>query len=128
MSIDVGSRGDLARVRWVSADKRHLILDYRNGQSATVDSPQPIDVERGTVLLVRAEFDEFEPVEEDVWPEPTEVAVVRLRTEETTLIDTGGRLRLIATTEDVEYQEGNTVEVKESSGVVRVISPEPVRF
>jgi transitional endoplasmic reticulum ATPase len=128
MTAEVGPRGDLARVRWVSPDGYRLMLDYRNGQTATVDGSQPFDFRPGAVLLVRADDDHLEEVDGDVWPEPSEVAVVRLRDGETTVLDTGGRLRVIEGPSAVDYQQGNTVEVKESRGIVRVLSPDPIRF
>jgi len=128
MSFEVGPRGDLARVRWLSPDGMHLQLDYRNGQTATVDSDEPFTVDVGSVLLVRAEDHHLEVVEPDVWPEQHDVAVVRLKKGDVTIVDAGGRLRLLKTNSKIEYHEGNTVETSESDGIVRVLNEEPIRF
>jgi transitional endoplasmic reticulum ATPase len=127
MSVDLSPRGDLVRVRWVSDDRHRLVLDCRNGQTATVDGTEPSDFAVGDVLLVRADEDSFEHVDEDVWPEPSQVAVVRLQTDEITVVDTGGRLRLVAAP-GIDLQQGNTVEINDTVGIVRVISPEPISF
>ena len=128
MSIEIGPQGDLARVRWLSPDRRRLHLDYRNGQTANVDATEPFTFEVGAVLLVRAEDDAIEVVDEDVWPEQAEVGVVRLKKDDVTVVDLSGRLRLLNTNKDIEYQEGNTVETKESKGIIRVLSEEPIRL
>lgn len=128
MSIVVRARGDLARVRWLSADKLHLQLDYRNGQTAAVDATTPFSFDVGTVLLVRADDNDFDVVDSEVWPEQPEVAVVRLKREDVTAIDLGGRVRLIKTNSAIEYKEGNTVEFTDSRGIARVLSEEPIRF
>lgn len=63
----------------------------------------------------------------DLWGDEPWVGVVRLKLEDVTVVESGGRLRRLPTT-SVPYSEGNTVEVGEFSGVLRVLHESPVRF
>lgn len=44
------------------------------------------------------------------------------------MIDSGGSWRLLPTRTEVDYEVGNTVEVRDSEGVVRVLSEKPIRY
>jgi transitional endoplasmic reticulum ATPase len=128
MSTELGPRGDLARVRWVAEDGHRLYLEFRNGQTGTVDSDSPFDLSVGSVVLVRATENYLEPVPDDVWPEESWVGVVRLKLSDTTIVESGGHLKLLKTRSGVDYREGNTVEARDSYGIVRVLSEDPIRF
>jgi transitional endoplasmic reticulum ATPase len=125
---DVEQAADLCRVRAISADRRQLYLESRNGQVASVSAEMPFDFEVGTVLLVRVADNHLEPAPASLWLEETWVGVVRLRLDDVTVVDSSGRLRLIPTNPQVEYMERNTVEVSDVSGIVRVLSRDPIRF
>lgn len=131
MHVRVGQQGDLARVRWMSVDRRRVSLEFRNGQTAAMDAAGasgPFAFEVGAVLLVHASEGKFEILEGDVWPEQSDVGVVRLKRDDFTIVDVSGRLRLIDSNRLIQYNEGNTVEIKESRGIVQVLSEEPIRF
>src|SRR5215217_4269319 len=97
MSTEVGPRGDVARVRSVAEDGHRLYLEFRNGQTGTVDSDSPFDLSVGSVVLVRAAENYLEPVPDDVWPEESWVGVVRLKLPDTTIVESGGQLKLLKT-------------------------------
>jgi transitional endoplasmic reticulum ATPase len=128
MSTELGPRGDLARVRSVAEDRHRLYLEFRNGQTGTVDSDSPFDLSVGSVVLVRVAENYLEPVPDDVWPEESWVGVVRLKLPDTTIVESGGQLKLLKTRSGVNYREGNTVEARDSYGIVRVLSADPIRF
>ena len=124
----MGQRSDVARVRAISEDGHRLHLEFPSGQSATVDrSDQPFEWPVGSVVLVRAQDNHIELAPDAVWPEESWVGVVRLRLDDVTVVDSSGRLRLIATNA-LEYRVGNTVEGRDADGVVRVLDEKPIRY
>ncbi len=127
--MELGPAGDLVRVRWVHEDRRSFILEFRNGQTATGNSDGPVDWDPGSVLLMTrdGERTSFDPVPAELWPEESWVGVVRLRLPDVIVVDSGGRLHLVPTSR-VECEVGNTVEGRDATGVVRVLSEDPVRY
>lgn len=123
---EVGPPATLARVRLVSPDGCHLSLEYPSGQFGSGSSDHPFDVNVGDVVLVREHS--LEPAPAELWPDETWIGVVRIKHEEITVLDAGARWRHVPTTGEVEYAVGNTVEVRESSGIVRVLQKEPIRI
>lgn len=104
-------------------------MELRNGQTITVDGQEPFDFELGSVVIVRPEENYIEAAPDDLWPERSWVGVVRLRLPDLTVVDSGGgRWRILETRDDVEYREGNTVEARDSYGVVRVLAEEPIKY
>lgn len=129
MSLEIGPAGDLVRVRWIDEDRQKVILELRSGQTATVNCDELFDWGVGTVLLMRrdGERTSFDTVPAELWPEESWVGVVRLHLPDVTVVDTSGRLRLIPTSA-VPCAVGNTVEGRDATGVVRVLSDDPVRY
>lgn len=118
----------IARVRTVSSDGRRLYLETRNGQVFTVDGQWPFEYPIGSVVLVRSEENKIEGAPDDLWPEESWVGVVRLKLPDITVVDASGRWRILATSHDVDYREGNTVEARDSRGILRVLSEQPVKY
>ena len=123
----------VARVRSVDPAAARLYLEFRNGMFATVDGLDPFDTSPtgfaiGRRVLVREKDDHVELVPDELWPEEPSVGVVRIKLEDATVIDSGGSWRLLPTRSDVEYDVGNTVEVQDGEGVVRVLSKKPIRY
>lgn len=119
----------VARVRAVDCDGCRLYLEFRNGQTATVDNYDPFDFDIGSVVLVRHEENHIELAPDELWPEESWVGVVRLKLPDMTIVDSGGgRWKTLVTRDDVAYREGNTVEARDSYGVVRVLSEEPIKY
>ena len=118
----------VARVRVVGHDDRRLYLEFRNGLVVTMDVQDPLEFNVGSVVLVRQEDDYIEVAPDELWPEESWVGVVRLKLEDTTVVDSSGHWRMLPTRTDVAYREGNTVEALDSHGVVRVLSEKPIRY
>jgi transitional endoplasmic reticulum ATPase len=79
------------------------------------------------VVSVSAADDYIAPIPQDFWPDKPWAAVVRLRRDDVTVVDASGTFRLLKTS-DAEYEVGNTVECRDSVGVVRVLSEAPIRY
>lgn len=123
----------VARVRAVDPDAARLYLEFRNGMFATVDGLDPFDVSLagfgvGRRVLVREKDDHVELAPDELWPEEPWVGVVRIKLEDVSVIDSGGSWRLLPTCPDVEYDVGNTVEMRDGTGVVRRLSEKPIRY
>lgn len=127
-AIEVGPSGNLARVRATTDGGTRHYLELRNGSTATVDD-SGLDLNPGDVVLIIDDEGtlRLDPVPSEVWPDEPWVGVVRIRLADTTVIDSGGRLKSVPTTDRVDYRVGNTVEAGDFAGVTRVLAEEPVR-
>lgn len=125
----ISSLGTMARIRSLSDGGRRLYLEFRNGTVGTADSESPWPHRVGDVVLFIEENNgqRLEPAPLDLWGDEPWVGVVRLKLEDITVVETGGRLRRVPTT-SVPYSESNTVEVAEFAGVLRVLHESPVRY
>ena len=119
----------LARVRVVADGGRRVFLEFRNGNTGSADELTE-DVAVGDVLLIAGEVGAYtvEKVPSELWPDEPWVGVVRLKLADTTVVDAGGRLRRVPTNGGIPYRVGNTVEVGDFVGVVRILAEEPIRF
>lgn len=63
----------------------------------------------------------FEAMPVELWPEESWVGVIRLHLSDIVFVDTSGRWRLVPMN-GVECRVGNTVEGRDTVGVVRVLS------
>jgi DNA polymerase III delta prime subunit len=129
MVMELGPPGDLVRVRWIDEDQRRVTLDLRTGQTAALNSESPLDWEVGAVLLMTREGSQpsCEAMPAELWPEESWVGVVRLHLSDVVVVDISGRWRLVPTN-GAECRVGNTVEGRDSVGVVRVLSQDPIRY
>ena len=123
----------VARVRAVDHDAARLYLEFRNGMFATIDGLDPFDTSPtgfcvGRRVLVREKDDHVELVPDELWPEEPWVGVVHLKLDDATVVDASGTWRLLPVDPGVEYDVGNTVEVRDDKGVVRVLSRKPIRY
>lgn len=64
-----------------------------------------------------------EPVAEELW-----VGVVKLRLDDITIVDVGGRWRRIPTNNAISYEQANTVEGTDATGVGRVLDTKPLLY
>ncbi|KAA0234618.1 MAG: hypothetical protein JJLCMIEE_03090 [Acidimicrobiales bacterium] len=128
-SMEIGPSGPLARISAISEDGRRLFLEFRNGTSGSADGSEPFEFEVGDVVVMVTEDGDTSFVEmpPSCWPDEPWIGVVRLKLNDITLIESGGRLRRVPTSGEVDYEESNTVEAGDHSGVQRVLSPEPIR-
>jgi transitional endoplasmic reticulum ATPase len=128
MDAQISPRSNVARIKHVGDDGWTLYLEFPNGQTATASGDFAFNPEVGEVLLVRPEDSYLEPAPDELWPEDTWVGVVRLKRADVTIVDTNGRWRQVPTRTEISYREGNTVEGRDSAGVVRVLSEGPLKY
>jgi transitional endoplasmic reticulum ATPase len=124
----ISALSNVARVRAMDDNGCRLYLEYRNGLTATVDSSRPFEFDIGSIVLVRHEENYLELAPNELWPEESWVGVVRLKRTDITVIDSSGRWKMLPTRNDISYRVGNTVEARDSSGVVRVLSEDPIKY
>ena len=132
MVTDVEPTGILARVTATSNGGRTASFDLRNGKSGSLTSDSEI-FSIGQVIIVSGDIDRNENVSvrkvpADAWPEERWIGVVKIKLSDSTIIESGGRFRSVPTTKSVEYSVGNTVEAKDHSGIIRVLSQKPIRY
>ena len=127
MSIQLGPTGQLAKVTAVSEDGCRVFFDLRSGMSGWFDQ-QDKEYDIGDVLLVVNEDgrQRAEKMPRSTWPDQLWIGVVRIKSEDITVITVGGQNRKVPTITDVEYEVGNTVEAGDVQGVVRVLSNTPI--
>jgi len=118
----------LAKVRSIDSDGNRVYLEFRNGTTGWVGGADLSLYSAGAVVLVHAERNYIELAPDELWPEESWVGIVRLKTQEATVVtDSNGRLKQFQTQTHLEYREGNTVEATDS-GIVRVISEDPIKY
>ena len=127
MSIKLGSTGQIAKVTAVSEDGRRVFFDLRNGLSGWFDQ-QDLKYDIGDVLLLLNEDggQRAETLPSRAWPDQLWIGVVRIKSEDITVVTSGSQNRRVPTTTDVQYEVGNTVEAGDVQGVVRVLSKTPI--
>lgn len=139
VDVDIQEYGEVARVAAVSADGMQMWLQLASGGGASVTSREaPLEFRVGTVLLVDAYENRMEAVPDELWPadertgEPQGgelwVGVVKLRLDDITIVDVGGRWRRVPTNGAVPYDRGNTVEGTDATGIGRVLDRKPLLY
>lgn len=128
VDIDEYQEGDLARVRWVSMDRLRMTIAYEGNKSATISASQPIGCSVGDWILVDADRSLIVPVAEEAWPRDTSVAVVKLAMADLAIIEVGSEQRIVEAAQTVKFEAGNTVQVDPDGKVLRVLSPDPIRY
>lgn len=124
--VVVGRPGNLARVRHITDDGCQVALEMRSGQFATATCDQGFDLDEGDIVIVNEGSVVRAPSE--LWTEESWVGVVKIKLNDVAVIDGGGRWRLVPATADVDYAVGNTVEVQDTRGVIRVLHNDPIRL
>lgn len=125
---DVSSPRVVGRVRAVTDGGHVLHVELRvSGQVIKVSSQSALDFDLGSVVVVDAENNRIDEGPAELWPEEPWVGVVRLKLPDVMVLDAGGRWKMVPTSE-VDCSEGNTVEVRDSVGVARVLGEDPIRY
>lgn len=128
VDIDDYKEGELARVRWVSEDRLRMTLAYQNSKTATLSASQAIEFAVGDWVLVDQDDSRIWAVDEQAWPRETSVAVVKLMSDDLTIVEVGSEQRIVEVDQTVEFEAGNTVEIDSDGKVLRVLSPDPIRY
>lgn len=126
--LEINDEGKLARVRAKSDDGCRLYLELKSGDIATANSGAPLSFSVGDVVLLWPDLGEIQAAPSDLWPDAEGVAVVRLRHSDVTVIDEGARWRVVPTSDDPPYSQGNTVLVSLNGRVKRVLDTKPLRL
>jgi len=129
VAVELGPAGQLVRIRRVERAGRRVFVELPNGNVATIDADVPDNWEEGAVLLFTnaGGMQSADIVPPELWPEEVWVGVVRLKLDDVTIVEVNSQLRRLPPSV-VEYKVGNTVEGRNTTGVTRVLSQDPLRL
>ena len=125
----IGQVGTLAKVTYVGEEGR-IYFDRRDGKTGSFEATGAHYSAGDILLMTDGNADSQVTIiqlPKDAWPEELWVGIVKLKLEDTTVVDIGGHLRQVPTTATPAYEVGNTVEGGETRGVTRVLSKNPIR-
>jgi transitional endoplasmic reticulum ATPase len=125
-----GQIGAPARVIFVSEDASVVYCQLQNGNVLPVGRPREVEGNVGDVVLVYGGGDEpfvLESAPRELWGEEPWVGVVKIKLDDVTVIESGGRYRRVPTSA-LEYEVGNTVEAGDFLGPTRLLADEPIRY
>ncbi len=131
MTYDLEGAGVLAKVTAISDDGYSVYFDFRNGNTGYFDDvDQELSV--GDVLLITHDKEnnryDFEEAPSSAWPEALWVGIVRLKLQDISVIESGGRLRKVPTVTVPCYENGYTVLAGDAQGVTKVLSERPIKY
>lgn len=118
---DTSGWGQVARIREI-IDRHRIYIEMPNGNVGWTDISDSAEFFVGQVVLILN--DHIESAPEDLWHEEPFISVVRIKNDDTTVLEFAGHPRSIPTN-DVHYEVGHTVEAL-SSGVLRVLDTKPI--
>jgi transitional endoplasmic reticulum ATPase len=124
IDVDV-TDGRFARITHTSDSPPTVYVEYLDGTPGHATSDNPIPFEHGTVVFISGSS--MRPAPHEMWKPDPQIAVVRLKLDDITIVDTGGRWMNVPTVDTVDYERGNTVHVTKN-GVVRKLDDEPLRL
>lgn len=116
----------IARVRSIDEDEAKVYVEPENNRGVIITLEDGDMTGFGVGSVVLLDDYNIEPAPEELWTEQTWVGVVRLKCLHKTVVRRSGELVTVPTRTDVEYDVGNTVEVKDHHGVVVVLANEPL--
>ena len=132
MSIESGLTGYLAKITAISEDGSRVYFDLRNGNTGSFHNVEDQEYSIGEVLLIADNTDnyglEIEKVPNSAWPDALWVGIVKIKLSDITVIDSGGRFRVVPTVTTPCYDIGNTVQAGDVQGVTRVLSETPIKY
>lgn len=119
------SEGRFARITHTSDSPPTVYFMFLDGTTGHATSDDPIPFEKDTIVFISGSS--MRPAPNEVWNPDPQIAVVRLKLDDITVVDTGGRWMDVPTVPTVDYERGNTVHVTKD-GVVRKLDDEPLRL
>jgi transitional endoplasmic reticulum ATPase len=124
--IETRDDGHLIKVIAVLEGGEAFLGRTSSGSTARFSLGQATDLQRGDVVFISDAV--WEKVPDAVWPELSEVAVIRRILDDGVVAEIGASIRLLPGKPNIEIEVGNTVEFNETDGITRVISQSPLRF
>jgi transitional endoplasmic reticulum ATPase len=113
--------GLFARIVYIAVDRTVMHFEPKHGNIQTVHSASGDLVgERGDIIIVTN--DEYTIVPSDLWRDETTIGVIRSQVDDVIVVDTGTRVATFPAGSEVEFGFGDTVEVSEHHGVLRVLN------
>ncbi|WP_406076164.1 ATP-binding protein [Streptomyces virginiae] len=117
----------MARISHISDDGCTAFIELRNGNFGTVDSSDIIPFNIGDVVFIDAEGSIHE-APQDIWTEDHWVGITKLAIADRIVVEVNGRLRLFPNPPELGMRAGQTVEGKDSTGIIQVISEKPIKL
>ena len=124
--IEARNDGHLIKVLAVLEDGEAFLGRTSTGSPARFSVGHAIDLRRGDVVFVSEA--RWEKVPDAVWPEISEVAVVRRILDDGIVAEIGASIRVLPGKPAIQVEVGNTVEFNDTDGITRIISETPLRF
>lgn len=125
-----GQTGTLAKITSIGVDGV-FYFDLRDGKTGSFTSTGD-QYSVGDVLLLTQGSDQTQfsitQMPKNTWPEQLSIGVVRIKLDDTTVLDSRGRLCEVPTNTTPPYEVGNTVQFGDARGVTRVLSKTPIRY
>src|SRR5215471_10703915 len=118
----------VARVKYVDVEHRLVDLELRNGNIVSHPTSEDDDFVVGEVVLIGPDWDDIEHAPNALWPEEPWIAVVARVMASEVLVNTSGRLRVVACPDELALKKGFTVEGFDSRGITRVLAEDPVPY
>ncbi|HEY3684227.1 MAG TPA: AAA family ATPase [Streptosporangiaceae bacterium] len=124
--IEARDDGHLIKVLAVLEGGQAFLGRISNGNTVRFSIGRATDLRRGDIVFVSDAG--WEKAPDAVWPELSEVAVIRRILEDGIVVEFGTSIRVLPGKPDIQIEVGNTVEFNETDGITRVISQSPLRF
>lgn len=118
---------NIAKIVGIDKNENHIFIEFPNGNTAILLDADQYDLKIGSIIFIDTNSNYIGVAPSEMWPDASFCGIVRLKLEDITIIDTGGRWVTVPTA-SVSYTVGNTVEVKVSKGVLRVLSDAPIKL
>lgn len=133
--VNISPDAIVARVVSKSEDGCTVYFEQKNGGAGNMTSNdgEPLAYKTNDVILLWPGQNRVDVAPSEIWPDAARlqkeesVAVVRLRADDVTVVDDGGRWRKLRTT-PLDYKEGNTVLVSTAGEISRILSTKSIRL
>ncbi|MCZ7547637.1 MAG: hypothetical protein M5U11_00575 [Anaerolineales bacterium] len=118
---------NIAKIAGIDKNENRIFIEFPNGNTAILLDADDYDLEIGSIVFIDPTSNHIGIAPANMWPDAPFCGIVRLKLDDVTIIDTGGRWVTVPTA-PIPYLVGNTVEVKASTGVLRVLSETPIKL
>lgn len=125
--MDVGQSRIVARISHISEDGCTAFIELRNGNFGTADYPNGFPHNIGDVVFIDAEG-AISEAPQDLWREDHWVGITKLAFADRIVVEVNGRLRLFPNPPELGMRAGQTVEGRDSTGIIGVISDKPIKL